>query len=31
LMAHGASAYFGTTLETGRLFQNFFFDLDPDS
>jgi len=27
LYAHGASAYFGTSLENGRLFQNFFFDL----
>jgi hypothetical protein len=27
-LAHGASAYFGSTLNDGRLFQNFFFDLD---
>jgi hypothetical protein len=27
LVAHGASAYFGTTVRDGRLFQNFFFDL----
>ncbi len=27
--AHGASAYFGSNLEDGRLFQNFFFDLEP--
>lgn len=26
-LAHGASAYFGTRLEDGRLFQNFFFNL----
>lgn len=26
-LAHGASAYFGRTLEDGRLFQNFFFNL----
>jgi hypothetical protein len=26
-LAHGATAYFGTSLENGRLFQNFFFDL----
>lgn len=25
-LAHGASAYFGSTLADGRLFQNFFFD-----
>lgn len=25
---HAASAYFGTNLENGRLFQLFFFDLD---
>jgi hypothetical protein len=25
--AHGASSYFGSTLEDGRLFQNFFFNL----
>lgn len=25
--AHGASAYFGSSLNDGRLFQNFFFDL----
>ena len=25
-LAHGASRYFGSSLETGRLFQNFFFD-----
>lgn len=30
LFAHGASAYFGTSLEDGRLFQNFFFDLAPE-
>lgn len=27
-LAHGASAYFGTTLENGRLFQNFFFNVE---
>jgi hypothetical protein len=27
-LAHGASAYFGTTLSDGRLFQNFFFNLE---
>lgn len=27
-LAHGASAYFGTALENGRLFQNFFFNLE---
>lgn len=26
-LAHGATAYFGTTLANGRLFQNFFFNL----
>lgn len=26
-LAHGASAYFGSTKEDGRLFQNFFFNL----
>lgn len=26
-LAHGASAYFGTCLKSGRLFQNFFFNL----
>jgi hypothetical protein len=26
-LAHGASAYFGTRVENGRLFQNFFFDV----
>lgn len=26
-LAHGASAYFGTTMSDGRLFQNFFFNL----
>jgi hypothetical protein len=26
-LCHGASAYFGDTLENGRLFQNFFFNL----
>lgn len=26
-LAHGASAYFGDTLENARLFQNFFFNL----
>jgi hypothetical protein len=26
--AHGASGYFGSTLEDGRLFQNFFFNLE---
>jgi hypothetical protein len=26
-MAHGASAYFGSTVENGRLFQNFFFNV----
>jgi hypothetical protein len=26
-LAHGASAYFGDTIENGRLFQNFFFDI----
>jgi hypothetical protein len=25
---HGASAYFGSTLTDGRLFQNFFFNLE---
>jgi hypothetical protein len=28
LLAHGASAYFGSTLEDGRLFQNFFFNIE---
>jgi hypothetical protein len=27
-LAHGASAYFGTTISDGRLFQNFFFNLE---
>jgi hypothetical protein len=27
-LAHGASAYFGSTKEDGRLIQNFFFDLE---
>jgi hypothetical protein len=27
-LAHGASAYFGGTKEDGRLFQNFFFNLE---
>jgi hypothetical protein len=27
-MIHAASTYFGNTLENGRLFQLFFFDLD---
>lgn len=27
-LAHGASAYFGDRLENGRLFQNFFFNVD---
>ena len=27
-LAHGASAYFGSTLADGRLFQNFFFNLE---
>ena len=27
-LAHGASAYFGSTKEDGRLFQNFFFNLE---
>lgn len=26
-LAHGASAYFGSSLEDGRLFQNFFFNV----
>jgi hypothetical protein len=26
-LAHGASAYFGSTIFDGRLFQNFFFNL----
>lgn len=26
-LAHGATAYFGTTPENGRLFQNFFFNI----
>lgn len=26
-LAHGASAYFGSTISDGRLFQNFFFNL----
>lgn len=26
-LAHGASTYFGSTVEDGRLFQNFFFNL----
>jgi hypothetical protein len=26
-LAHGASAYFGTNLTDGRLFQNFFFNF----
>jgi len=26
-LAHGASAYFGSTLADGRLFQNFFFNF----
>ena len=26
-LAHGATAYFGTSLEDGRLFQNFFFNV----
>ena len=26
--AHGASAYFGSTLADGRLFQNFFFNVE---
>jgi hypothetical protein len=30
LYAHGASAYFGSSLNDGRLFQNFFFDLAPE-
>lgn len=29
-LAHGATAYFGTGLEDGRLFQNFFFDVAAD-
>ncbi len=29
-LAHGATAYFGTGLEDGRLFQNFFFDVATD-
>jgi len=27
-LAHGASAYFGTSVENGRLFQNFFFNIE---
>lgn len=27
-LAHGASAYFGTGLDDGRLFQNFFFNME---
>jgi hypothetical protein len=27
-LAHGASKYFGSNLETGRLFQNFFFNRE---
>jgi hypothetical protein len=27
-LAHGATAYFGNTLEDGRLFQNFFFNAE---
>jgi hypothetical protein len=27
-LAHGASAYFGTNIADGRLFQNFFFNLE---
>ena len=27
-LAHGASAYFGTSIENGRLFQNFFFNIE---
>jgi hypothetical protein len=27
-LAHGASAYFGDTLKNGRLFQNFFFNIE---
>lgn len=27
-LAHGASAYFGDRLDNGRLFQNFFFNID---
>jgi len=27
-MPHGASAYFGTNLQNGRLFQNFFFNFE---
>ena len=29
-LAHGATAYFGTTLGDGRLFQNFFFNFADD-
>jgi hypothetical protein len=29
-LAHGATAYFGSTLRDGRLFQNFFFNLAGD-
>lgn len=29
-LAHGATAYFGSGLEDGRLFQNFFFDVATD-
>jgi hypothetical protein len=28
-LAHGASAYFGTSLSDARLFQNFFFNVEP--
>ena len=27
-LAHGASAYFGSSITDGRLFQNFFFNFD---
>jgi hypothetical protein len=27
-LAHGATSYFGTALGNGRLFQNFFFNLE---
>ncbi len=29
-LAHAATAYFGTGIEDGRLFQNFFFDTPTD-
>jgi len=27
MLAHGASSYFGETIQNGRLFQNFFFNI----